>query len=458
MEYARFIESKAKMAGCVGLKEPFDIADECFDFQHDIIRWALKRGRAAIFADCGLGKTLMQLVWAKNIPGRVLILAPLAVASQTIREGAKFGISATYCRDQQSADESGSQIIITNYEMLEKFDPTKYTGVVLDESSILKSYTGKFRNLIIDSFQETPYRLACTATPAPNDFMELGNHAEFLGAMSRVEMLSMFFVHDGGETQKWRLKGHAEEPFWKWLCSWSVMIRKPSDIGYDDGGFILPEMVIHQHQIKSEAIPEGFLFAVEAQTLQERQQARRASTDERVKECAGLITDNDPWLIWCNMNDESAKLTKSIQDAVEVKGSDKQDVKEQRLIGFSDGDIRVMVTKPSIAGFGMNWQHCSNMAFVGLSDSYEQFYQAVRRCWRFGQKKTVNVHVITADTEGAVVRNIQRKEADAERMASEMVKHMAVINAENIKGFQRESTNYDPVLSIKLPNFLKGAS
>jgi DNA modification methylase len=431
-KYSQFIEGKKTISQCIGLTDNPVLNPMLYDFQHDLVMWALRRGRAALFCDCGLGKTPMQLEWAKHVPGNVLILAPLAVSMQTVAEGRKFGIEVNYRRDQTEVTEG---ITITNYEMLDHFDPSFFNGIVLDESSILKSFTGKIRNNIIDSFSQTPFRLACTATPAPNDYMELGNHAEFLGVMSRTEMLAMYFIHDGGETSKWRLKGHAEEPFWKWLCSWAMNVRKPSDIGYDDSAFTLPLMEIHSHVVKVDQAPDGFLFAVEALTLQERQQERRATTSIRAQQCADIVAlhPNEQWLIWCNLNDESKMLTDMIPGAVEVTGSASIEYKEKMLLGFASGDVRVMVSKPKIAGMGLNYQACHKMAFVGLSDSYEQFYQAVRRCWRFGQKNNVDVHVITAETEGAVVRNIQRKEADAMRMAENMLEHMKVIEIENIK-------------------------
>jgi len=410
-----------------------------FDFQRDIVKWALRRGRAAIFADCGLGKTPMQLEWANHIPGNVLILAPLAVSAQTVREGEKFGIPITKARHQ---DEVQGKITITNYEMLHHFESSAFEGIVLDESSILKSYTGKFRTAIIESFKNTPYKLACTATPAPNDYMELGNHAEFLGVMNRTEMLSMFFVHDGGETQKWRLKGHAENEYWKWLCAWAVMLRKPSDLGYEDGDFIIPELKVTQISIKT-AGKTGYLFPMEAQSLQERIGARRETIKERVDKCAEIINGSgEPWLCWCNLNAESQLLAKQINGAIEIKGSDKSEYKEKMMLGFSSGNFKRLVTKPSIAGFGMNWQHCNNIAFIGLSDSYEQYYQAIRRCWRFGQQKEVNCYIITADIEGAVVKNIQRKEGDAQRMAENMIEHMHELNEENIKGTKRSELVY----------------
>lgn len=376
LDYAEFLQRKAITDPSTGLGVVPLLNPMLFDFQHDIVRWALRRGRAAIFADCGMGKTPMQLEWAKHVPGRVLILAPLAVAQQTVREGEKFGIEVIYRR---AGGADCGKITITNYEMLEHFDPAMFHGVVLDESSILKAYDGKTRTRIIDAFAKTPFRLACTATPAPNDYMELGNHAEFLGVMSRVEMLSMFFVHDGGETQKWRLKGHAETEFWRWLCSWSVMIRKPSDLGYEDRDFILPALEMHENTVRVDKVLDGFLFPVDAQTLQERIAARRETVADRVQACAAIANATAaPFLVWCNLNTESEALARAIPGAVEVKGSDSLEAKEKALLGFSNGEIRVMVTKPSIAGHGLNWQHCSDMAFVGLSDSYEQFYQAVR--------------------------------------------------------------------------------
>jgi superfamily II DNA or RNA helicase len=431
-DYQSFLSRKAVIDPPTGLSKVPALNPALFDFQRDIDAWALRRGRAAIFADCGLGKTPMQLEWAKHVPGPVLILAPLAVAGQTMREGEKFGIEVRYARSQ--AEVSG-KITVANYEMLAHFDPSHFAGVVLDESSILKSYDGATRTAIIEAFRQTPFRLACTATPAPNDYMELGNHAEFLGVMSRVEMLAMFFVHDGGETQKWRLKGHAEPEFWKWLCSWAVMIRKPSDLGYPDGDFKLPELVMHEVEVAVQDDTMGQLFPVQAQTLQERLQARRSTISERVADTAAVVNATaDPFLVWCNLNDESHMLAKAIPGAVEVSGSDSNEAKERAMLGFSRGEIRVLVTKPSIAGFGMNWQHCNNMAFVGLSDSYEQFYQAVRRCWRFGQTRPVNVYVVTAETEGAVVANIKRKEADAMKMAENMVEHMKDLNSAALHG------------------------
>jgi hypothetical protein len=445
MNYTDFLESKRITIAPSGFM-PDRLNPALFDFQRDIDRWGLERGKAAIFSDCGTGKTPMQLVWAEQVVRKynkpVLILAPLAVSKQTVREGEKFDIEA-HVAIQQS-DITMPAIYVTNYEKLHHFDPSVFAGVVLDESSILKSFTGSTRNALIAMFGNTPMKLACTATPAPNDFMELGNHSEFLGVLTRTEMLSTFFVHDGGDTSKWRLKGHAEEEYWKWICQWAVMLRQPADLGYDNGGFVLPPLRYHHHVVKSESNLDGFLFPVEAQTLLERRGARRVSLNERVELCASLVNaSTEPWLVWCDLNAEGDALAKLIPDAVQVAGRDKDEDKESRMFGFSEGKHRVLISKPSICGWGMNWQHCANAAFVGLSDSWEQWYQAIRRIWRFGQTREVNCHVITSEAEGAVVRNIQRKEADAARMAKEMVKHMSVYNTEAVhQGTVRTADEY----------------
>lgn len=430
--YAEFLKDKAISDPATGLKDIPELNPMLFPFQRDIVSWALRRGRAAIFADCGLGKGPMALEWARHVPGDVLIVAPLAVSRQFLREADKFHVKIGLAKTQEDIRE---KITVTNYERLHHFADHHFEGVVLDESSILKAHDGATRNAIIERFERTPFRLACTATPAPNDHMELGNHSEFLGVMTRTEMLAMFFVHDGGETSKWRIKGHAQSEFWRWMCSWAVMLRKPSDLGYADEGFALPPVHFHNQTVKVEDAPPGMLFAVEAQTLQERIGARRASVSDRVAATAAIVNATDrPFLVWCNLNSESDALRRAIPGSVEVKGSDPDDFKEEALFGFSEGKFRVLVSKPKICSHGMNWQHCADMAFVGLSDSYEQFYQAMRRCWRFGQKKEVNVHIITAETEGAVVVNIKRKETEAMNMADSMVKEMKDMTAVELHG------------------------
>jgi hypothetical protein len=431
-----------------------------FDWQRVLVRWALGKGRCAIFADCGLGKTPIQLVWAdlvhKHTGQDILILAPLAVSKQTQREGVKFGIHVTVCKSQEDVQPG---INITNYERLHLFDPSKFVGVVPDESGIMKNFAGKIRNQLIDMFRSTPYKLCCTATPAPNDYPELGSHCEFLGVMTRSEMLSMFFINDTGDTGKWRLKGHvAENKFWEWLCSWAVMIRKPSDIGFDDGEFILPPLNIIEHRVKYDG-PTYSLFVEPARTLTERRQARKESLADRISAASEIIKSSDQiWLVWCNLNAESEGMAASVPGAVEVTGSDSPEHKETSMLAFSDGQIRCLVSKPKIAGFGMNWQNCNNMVFVGLSDSYEQFYQSVRRCWRFGQKKAVNAHIVIGEREGAVVENIKRKERDMAAMFDGMVRHMADIMKQEIRKTEREQTDYNPTVEMKLPKFLEEAA
>lgn len=449
-QYEQFLQSKRTTIPPVGFSVDRDeLHPSLFDFQRDIVRWALRRGRAAIFAGTGLGKTRMQIEWAMHVHrltgGDVLMLAPLAVAAQTVREGEALGYEITLCRSQ---DDVRPGLNITNYEMLHHFEPALFEGVVLDESSILKTYTGKTRTQLIESFAYTPYRLACTATPAPNDYMELGNHSEFLGVMSRTEMLSTFFVHDGGQTQKWRLKGHAEDAFWRWVASWGVMLEKPSDLGYPDDSYILPPLNVHDVVIEVPGEP--------AKTLSQRQRARKETVAERVAAAAEIVNATDrPFLVWCDLNIESEMLTAAIPDAVQVKGSDKPAFKEQAMLDFAAGKIRVLVTKPSIAGFGMNWQHCADMVFVGLSDSFEQVFQAIRRCYRFGQTRPVNVYMVTTTREGAVADNIKRKEADFRRMVEEMVKYTKEITSEAIRSTERDVEEYNPQKPIIIPSWLR---
>ncbi len=449
MDYTAFIESKTIRSISSGFEvDPVAVNPMLFDFQADIVRWALRQGRAAIFADCGLGKSFMQLEWARLVADHtgkpVLILAPLAVSGQTVREGAKLGIEVTYLR--HGSENVNSAIIITNYEMMEHFDAEQFSGIVIDESSILKSFDGKFRNAVIERFGATPYKLACTATPAPNDFMELGNHSEFLGNLTRTEMLSTFFVHDGGDTSKWRLKGHATQDFYKWICSWAVMLRNPADLGYDGSRFVLPTLHYHHHVVESgdELTLPGQLFPMPANTLQERRQARSVSTEQRVAKVAELVEDDpdEPWMIWCNLNIESQAASKAIPQCIEVTGADSMDSKEASLLGFVNGDIDKLCSKPSIAGLGLNMQRCAHVVFLGLNDSFEQFYQAIRRSWRFGQTREVHCHIVTSDLEGAVVENIKRKEAQAKEMAENMVEHMHALNEQNIRQQTRREDAY----------------
>lgn len=442
--YQNFIESKKINPIISG----FDVVDESlnhnlFDFQRAIVKWALKRGRAAIFADTGLGKTLMQSTWAHEVvrhTGKnVLIFAPLCVATQTVNEGVKFGIEINYCRDHDGIKDG---INITNYEMMDKFDLSQFAGVVLDESSIIKNRDGKTRNAMIESCKQVPYKLSCTATPSPNDFMELGNQVEFLGIMNMTEMLAMYFVNDAGDTGTWILKGHGKAKFWEWMATWAVCIRSPADIGFDGSKYILPPLNMVGHIVES-ATTFG-LFADVAQGLMERNQARRDSIDDRVAKCAEIVNaSNEQFVVWCHLNNEAERLVSLIPDAVDVSGSDSIEHKEKTITGFLNGSIRVIVSKPKILGAGMNLQCCHNTCFVGLSDSWEQYYQAIRRFYRFGQTKEVNVHVISAESEGAVVENIRRKELQNNEMGASMVNHMATSMKKEIFGLNVEKSEYE---------------
>jgi DNA modification methylase len=412
-----------------------------FDWQRDIVAWALRRGRGCLFEDCGLGKTAQQLEWAQHIPGRVLILAPLAVSTQTVAEGQKFGIDCAQSRDGKPK----GKITITNYEMLHHFSPKDYAGVVLDESSILKAHTGKYRTEIIGAFADTEFKLACTATPAPNDIMELANHVEFMGLMKRPEFLATWFVHDGGDTSKWRLKRHAEQDFWRWMATWSVMIQTPSDIGYSNEGFDLPPLRFHEHHIETGTpLNDDELFAQPAMSLNEQRAARRLTQDARVARVAELVASkpDEQWLVWCELNAESESLTAAIPNATEVAGRHSNDYKERSLLGFANGELPVLVSKPKLAGHGLNLQTCHNQAFVGVSHSFEQTYQAVRRSWRFGQESPVDVHFVTTDLDSAVLDNVRRKERDHKTMAREMVAVMAETTMEQLTGVERQTDEH----------------
>lgn len=459
MSYKEFIENKAFVDIDTGFTVDESVLNKSLmEFQTKATSWALKRGRAALFEDCGLGKTIQQLEWArlvcKQTKKPVLVLAPLSVAKQTKQEGVKFGIKTTIC---ESAEDVKNGINITNYEKIHRFDASVFSGVVLDESSCLKSYTSKYRTLLIELFATTPYRLCCTATPSPNDFMELGNHAEFLGIMSRSEMLSMFFINDSGNTGTWRLKKHAVNEFWKWVCSWAILLQKPSDLGFDDDGFILPEIEFIEHVIENTTPRKGLgLVATEAKTLQERRQAKRDSLPGRVEKAAEIVNKSkEQWVIWCQLNVESDALAKAINSGVSVQGSDSDEHKMNTAIDFVSGNVKNIISKSTIYGFGMNWQHCHNVMFVGLSDSYEEYYQAIRRCWRFGQKNPVKVHVITSEAEGSIVKNIKRKEKKAQQMIKGMLAVMSPISSKLIKNAEKDIEQYNPTIDMRLPKWLK---
>lgn len=429
--YEEFIFQKEQLGENHGFK-PLFMPDCLFDFQKAVLDWAIRKGRAAAFEDCGLGKTLQELVWAENVArhtgGNVLILTPLAVAAQTVHEGEKFGIDA-----KRSHKGEVHRIAVTNYERLHLFNPTDWSGVVCDESSILKNFKGKMRLTISVFMRKIPYRLLATATPSPNDFPELGTSSESLGYLGHMDMLNKFFKNDQnnsavgrkyGEVVKWRLKGHAELPFWRWVCSWARAVRKPSDLGYDDNDFILPPLVEEEHIVEARHLAEGMLFALPAVGMKEQREERKRTIEDRCEKAASLVNHTgEPALVWCHLNPEGDLLEKMIPDAVQVSGKDSDEAKEEKLMAFADGKVRVLVTKPVIGAWGLNFQHANHMTFFP-SHSFEQYYQCIRREWRFGQKRPVKVDIITTEGEHRVLANLQNKARKADEMFANLVREM----------------------------------
>lgn len=424
-DYQSFLDAKTHEGSDHGF-DPVWMPSKLFPFQVALVEWACRKGRAAVFADCGLGKTFIQLTWAENVcrktDGRVLILTPLAVAFQTVREGEKIGVEVVHRRDGLHA---GDRIVVTNYERLHHFSPDDFAGVVCDESSILKNFDGETKKAVTDFMRKRPYRLLCTATAAPNDYIELGTSSEALGVLERRHMMAQFFTHDGGDTAKWRLKGHARERlFWRWVCSWSRAVRRPSDLGFDDGDFSLPPLSVRGHVVSASKPRDGLLFDISAVGLDEQREDLRRTLMERCEMVSDIANaHNQSAICWTNLNAEADAITKMVNGAVNVQGSDSDDKKEDAFRAFAAGDIRVIVSKPSIAGFGLNWQHCHNMTFFP-SHSYEQYYQCVRRCWRFGQKNPVTVDMVTTDGQAGVLANMERKADAAARMFDQMVQLM----------------------------------
>ncbi|GCF07328.1 DNA methyltransferase [Dictyobacter arantiisoli] len=444
--YQAFLQTKQVRVRPAGIEiSCAELHPRLFPFQQVIVQWALHQGQAAIFADCGLGKTGMQLIWAHVIHQRtnrdVLILAPLTVARQTVKEGGEFGLSVHICRSQADVQPG---INITNYEMLAHFDPAHFVGVVLDESSILKSYMGKTKRALVEAFAGTPYRLCCTATPAPNDVMEIGNHSEFLGIMPSSEMLMRWFINDTMQNGHYRLKGHASHDFWQWISSWAISLRKPSDLGCSDEGFTLPELRITHHYIDTDittGMEQGQLFRAPVLSATNLHKEMRLTAPDRAQAVADLVNGTtETWAIWCNTNYEADELAKRIPDAVEVRGSDSLDAKERTLTAFTMGHARVIITKPGIAGYGLNWQHCHHTAFVGLSYSFEDFYQAVRRFYRFGQMHPVEVIIVAAETEGPLVSALERKVQAHLQMSDAMNTQTAALPAHDALDLQRHET------------------
>lgn len=431
MSYEEFLNNKSQSGSLDGFK-PLWMPDFLFDFQQALVDWSIRKGKSALFEDCGLGKTPQQLVWGENIIRHtnksVLILTPLAVSLQTVREAEKFGIDC-----QRSNDGTvRPNITVTNYERLHYFDPSRFAGVVCDESSILKSFDGATRKAVTDFMRKVPYRLLATATAAPNDYVELGTSSEALGELGHMDMLNRFFKNDNnnsaigrmyGEAVKWRFKGHAERPFWQWVVSWARAIRKPSDLGFPDGAFNLPPLEEHQHVVEALTPRSDRLFEVDAQTLPEQREERRRTMRERCDKVAELVNTGKPALVWCHLNDEGDLLAKTIPDAVQVSGRDSDDAKEDKFLRFISGDIRVLVTKPKIGAWGLNLQHCAHVVCFP-SHSYEQYYQGVRRCWRFGQVSPVKVDIVMSRGERLVMANLLRKSVAADKMFSMLVEYM----------------------------------
>jgi hypothetical protein len=454
-DYREFLQSKTQEGAQHGF-DPVFMPDMAFDFQQSLIEWSVRKGRGAIFADCGLGKTLMELSWAENVRrktgGNVLILTCLAVAGQMVQEAEKFGILASRSSDGTPA----KGITITNYERLHLFNPQDFAGVACDESSILKNFQGSRKTEITSFLRKRPYRLLATATAAPNDFIELGTSSEALGYLGYMDMLNKFFKNDlnnsasgrmRGEVIKWRLKGHAELPFWRWVCSWARACRKPSDLGFDDRQFELPPLIERQHVVQARTNPDGMLFALPAQGLQEQRDERRRTVQERCEMAAQIANSTtEPVIVWCHLNDEGDLLQKLIPDAVQVSGSNSDEIKEDRLLGFANGKYRVLITKPKIGAWGLNYQHCNRVVYFP-SHSFEQYYQSLRRCWRFGQKRQVEVDVVSSEGEADILKNLQRKAGQAEEMFGNLIAEM-----NNAMGIYRKPETG----SITVPSWLKG--
>ena len=454
MNYAEFLDAKTHDTSTAGFAPTF-LPDWMFDYQRALTEWAVLQGRAAMFADCGLGKTPMALVWAENVVrqtgGNVLILTPLAVGAQFVSEAEKFGIRAT--RSQDGRVSHG--ITITNYERLHLFNAQDFAGVVCDESSILKNFDGARRSEITQFLRKRPYRLLATATAAPNDFTELGTSSEALGYLGHMDMLNKFFRNDlnnsatgriGGKSIQWRFKGHAERAFWRWVCSWARAMRQPSDIGFANGQNILPELVERQHTVQSSTLAEGMLFALPAVGLKEQRDERKRTIPERCAYAASLVNAHtEAATVWCHLNEESALLARLIPDAVEVSGDDSDDEKERKLLAFQRGDVRVLVTKPKIGAWGLNFQHCAHMVTFP-SHSFEQYYQSVRRQWRFGQTRPVVVDVVSSEGEREVLKNLQRKQVNATEMFTRLVGEMTAAMS-----IHRPSR---PTTTIEVPSWL----
>lgn len=459
MDYESLLAQKRLSAPPSGIASPPPLSRRLKDHQRLLTTWALRRGKAAVFADTGLGKGWILLEWARVVAAHTgkpaLLLAPLSVSQQFAREAEKLGTGITVC---SSAADVRPGVNVTNYQKLHKFDVSVFDGVALDESSLLKALDGKTRAALTSALRATPFKLCATATPSPNDHTELGGHAEFLGVMTQAEMLATFFVHDGGSTSEWRLKGHARESFWRWVCSWGAIVKMPSDAGGSDAGYVLPALQYTEHIVPAsadDARSSGMLFAKPASNLNEERAARRGTLDSRVKLASDIANANgDQFIVWCGLNDESTALTAGISGSVEVTGAQDDEEKERRIESFIRGDARVLVSKPSICGFGLNLQQVRDVVFCGVSHSFEQFYQAIRRCWRFGQTRPVRVHVVSSELEGRVIENLKAKQRKADELSEETRHHVAAYVRTAVSAATKESVEYRPQSRLILPNWM----
>ena len=461
-EYMTFLAGKRPTVPDAGFRvAPDTLHADLLPHQRAIVAWALRKGRCAVWADTGLGKAFIALEWSRQLLARghakrILILAPLAVAQQFVREGTKWGVPVTYARESSQVVDG---VTVTNYDRLHLFDASMFEAVVLDESSVLKAFTGETKRALVKTFRNTRYRLCCTATPAPNDIIELCNHADFLSFMTQQEMLARFFTprgSDDGSTGQYRLKSHAHRDFYRWLASWAIACKLPSDLGYPDDGYVLPTLSIEAHFVAVDWAPDGHLFFTELKGVTERAKVRRTTVDSRV-EAAVRIVEAEPteqWLLWYGRLDEARGLAKALPGAEIVQGSDSVDRKEDLLRRFADGEVRVLITHPSIAGFGLNFQSCARMAFVGLSDSYESYYQSIRRSWRFGQVRPVTAHIVLTEPERAIYNNVLRKEQEAGVLTRELVAAMAEFEVQELRGETDYTDVYDPVMPMVVPAWL----
>lgn len=463
VSYSQFLAGKQRRPPSSGIPcEPDDVHPGLFEFQRHVTAWAVRRGRAAMWLDAGLGKSRCQIEWARQLGEPTIVLAPLTVTHQTITEAAAIGVDLRYVRDRVEAaqvlDRDPRGMVITNYERLHLFDTARFRSVVLDESSVLAPYSGTVKRALVAAFRDTPHRLSCSATPAPNDIEELCNHADFLGVMSPAEMRSTFFIADSrGEFMRYRLKGHAEGAFYDWLASWAIACRTPSDLSFDDTGYILPPLTITDHLLPTDWTADGELFTLELKGITQRAEVRRDTAVERVAKAVELVAaePGEQWIVWCGLNGEADAATAAIPGAVNVQGSDTTETKADRLRAFARGETRVLVTKPSLAGYGLNFQSCARMVFIGLSDSFQLYYQAIRRCYRFGQMRPVTAHIVLTELESVIAENVRAKERTAATTAAGLVAAIAAENRRELFAGTSKGDTFEPTRPVAVPDWLR---